>query len=197
MSPLVATMVRHGRTRYNDERRVNGDPTVSVELTPEGRAQAEAVAARLGGEDFDVAVRTRFGRTAETLAIILGGRDVPVEVFPEFDDVRLGDLEGRSIDDYRAWRRGHSPSDPPPGEAESRLDALARYAAGYERLLDLRVERALCVVHDITIRFMCNAAQGDDPLDGPIHTIENAQVVVFHEDQLRAGVARMYDRLGM
>jgi len=189
-------MVRHGRTTYNDARRVNGDPTVPVELTDEGRRQCADVGARLAGRPFDLAVHTRFPRTAQSLAIILGGRAVPVAVYPEFDDVRLGELEGRSIEDYRAWRHGCGPDQPPPGEGESRLGALARYAAGYERLIDSRADHVLCVAHDVTLRFMANAARGHDPLDGPVVRVENAQVIEFDEEALRAGVARMRDRLG-
>ncbi|HWH13209.1 MAG TPA: histidine phosphatase family protein [Miltoncostaeaceae bacterium] len=196
MDPRTFTLVRHGRTTYNDERRVNGDPTIPVELTDEGRAQCAAVGERLAARHFDLAVHTRFPRTRQSLAIILGGRRVPMQVFPEFDDVRLGDLEGRPIDEYREWRRGRRPDEPPPGEGESRLGVLARYAAGYERLVDAPAARVLCVAHDVTVRFMANAAAGHDPLDGPVKRIENAQVVELGEDELRAGIARMRDRLG-
>lgn len=189
-------LVRHGRTDYNDRQVLNGDPCVPVMLDDVGVAQCEAVGAALAGEEFDLAVHTRFPRTAQSLEVILAGRMVPVETFPEFDDVRMGVFEGRSVEDYRAWRRATGPDDPPPGEGESRLDALSRYAAGYSRLLDGDAERVIAVLHDVPIRMMANAAVGEDPLTGPVTRVGNAQVFRFGDAELRAGVARMYDRLG-
>ena len=134
MSAGHLTLVRHAESTYNAARRANGDPSVPVGLSPAGREQARALARALAGVPFDLAVRTRFPRTAETLAIMLEGRSVPVDVYPELDDVDVGDFEGGPVDAYRAWRAHHGPSESPPG-GESPLAALARYVAGYERLL--------------------------------------------------------------
>lgn len=190
-------LVRHGRTEYNDRQILNGDPRVPVMLDAVGVAQCEAVGASLAGERFDLAVHTRFPRTVQSLELILAGRLVATETFPEFDDVRMGVFEGGSVHEYRAWRQLTGPEDPPPGEGESRLDALSRYAAGFSRLVDRGAERVIAVLHDVPIRMMANAARGEDPLTGPVTHVDNAQVFRFDAEELRAGVARMYDRLGM
>ena len=191
------TLVRHGRTTFNDQGLVNGDPQVPVELDEVGRSQCRALRAALAGRDFDLAIRTRFPRTGESLALILDGRDVPVTVYPELDDVRLGIFESGPIDTYRAWRRTHRPEEPPPGEGESRLDALYRYMRGFERMLGEDAECVLAVLHDVPIRFVANAATGDDPLDGPVTRVENAEVHDFDEVALERALGAMRDRLGL
>lgn len=189
-------LVRHGQSEYNRAGLVNGDPSVTVPLDGEGRRQCAALAEQLGSQPVDLAVRTRFGRTAESLAILLAGRNVPVHVYPELDDVRLGVFEGGPVEEYRAWRRRATPSDPPPGEGESRLDALYRYAEGFQRMLDEDAEHVLAVLHDVPIRFLANAVRGEDPLDGSVTHVENASLLRLDEDAMYAGIGVMRDRLG-
>ena len=192
------TLVRHGRTTFNDQGLVNGDPQVPVELDEVGRAQCLALWEVLAGRDFDLAIRTRFQRTGESLALILDGRDVPVAEYPELDDVRLGIFESGPIDAYRAWRRTHPPEEPPPGEGESRLGALYRYMRGFERMLgEDDADHVLAVLHDVPIRFMLNAVEGADPLDGPVKHVENAEVHHLGEDDVVRALGVMHDRLGL
>lgn len=72
---------------------------------------------------------------------------------------------------------------------------LARYADGFERMLGEDARHVLAVVHDIPVRFLQNAVNGDDPLDGPITTVPNATPVVFSESDLRRGIGVMRERL--
>jgi broad specificity phosphatase PhoE len=112
---------------------------------------------------------------------------------PLLDDIDVGDLEGRTIDDYRAWKRGHTRADAFPG-GESLDDAARRYAAGLRRLLELPHERVLVVCHEIPVRYAVNAAAGSDDLDGPVHDIVNAVPYLFDEPGLRRaaeGVERL------
>lgn len=190
--------MRHGRTTFNDQGLVNGDPQVPVELDEVGRSQCLALRSSLAGRDFDLAIRTRFQRTGQSLALILDGRDIPVVVYPELDDVRLGVFESGPIGTYRAWRRTHRPEEPPPGEGESRIDALYRYMRGFERmLLDEDAERVLAVLHDVPIRFMLNAVTGADPLDGPVTRVENAEVHDLGDVDVERALGAMRDRLGL
>jgi broad specificity phosphatase PhoE len=193
-SPRRFLLARHGRSTYNAEGRLNGDPSVPVGLDPQGVREAVALRDDLAGEPLDLAGHTRLLRTVETLDLALDGRPVPRMVFPEFDDIRLGAFEGMPVADYRAWRRRHDDDDPLPA-GESRLEALARYADGYRRLLDTGARCAVLVLHDIPIRFLANAARGEDPLHGPVRTVPNAVVVPFTEDDLARAVAAMRARL--
>jgi broad specificity phosphatase PhoE len=184
---------RHGESALNVTRCVNGDPAVPVGLSDRGREQARALGEQTANYGFDACVVTRFGRTRETAEIALAGRDVPLLVEPLLDDIDVGELEGRTIDDYRAWKRAHTRSDPFPG-GESLDDAAGRYAGAFRALLGLPHARVLVVCHEIPVRYAVNAAAGSDDLDAPVHDIVNAVPYLFDEPGLEraaAGVARL------
>jgi broad specificity phosphatase PhoE len=190
------TFVRHASTVYNGRRLLNGDPRVPVPLDPAGRVAAAALAAVLAPCPFDLALHTRFARTRETLSMLLAHRrGVPIGVEPSFDDIDVGAFEGRHIDAYRGWRATHPPYERVPG-GESRLAALERYADGCARLLGRHdASRVLLVVHDVPMRFLRNAMRRADPLDGPVRTIANLEVLTASEGQLGAALAVMRRRL--
>ncbi len=137
-------LARHGESTLNLENRINGDPAVPVALTEQGHLEAQSLGRQIAHVRFDLCICTRFSRTRETAEIALEGRGVPIEVEPLLDDIDVGDLEGISLEDYRAWKREHTRSDPFPG-GES-LDAAAlRYATAFRKLLQ-RVEVSVLVV---------------------------------------------------
>jgi len=187
-------LVRHGGTDYNLAGRLNGDPSVPVHLTDQGREQVALLRDRIAAMPVDLGVRTRFPRTEQTIAILLEGRDVPVVVCADLDDVLLGEFEGRSVEDYRRFRDENGQEARPRG-GESRLDALARYTRGFERLLEVDARAPLVVTHDIPIRFLANAIAGEDPLEGSVHAVANASLLTVGEPDIRRGVAAMRERL--
>jgi broad specificity phosphatase PhoE len=176
-------IARHAHSTLNVEQRVNGDPAVNVPLTDDGREEARQLGIQVANVPLDLCVHTRFGRTLDTAATALAGRDVPMTVEPLLDDIDVGELEGRSIDDYRAWKRAHSRSDAFPG-GESLDDAAFRYARGFRAVLGLPAERVLVVCHEIPLRYALNAAGGSDELDGPVHQLRNATPYLFDEAAL-------------
>ena len=127
-------IARHGESTLNSEDRVNGDPAVPVHLTERGRDEARLLGQQVAHVPFDLCVHTQFSRTRETAEIALEGLDVPIEVEPLLDDIDVGELEGITLEDYRAWKREHTRRDPfPAGES---LDAAARrYAQAFRKLL--------------------------------------------------------------
>jgi broad specificity phosphatase PhoE len=187
-------LVRHGGTDYNLAGRLNGDPSVPVALTDEGRAQVALLRGRIADMPIDLGVHTRFPRTRQTIEILLEGRDAPLVVCPDLDDVLLGEFEGASVDDYRRFRLENGQEARPRG-GESRLDALRRYARGFERLLAVDAAAPLVVTHDIPIRFLANAIAGEDPLEGPVRAVANASLMTVSEEDLRRGVEAMKRRL--
>jgi broad specificity phosphatase PhoE len=183
-------LVRHGQSELNVTRRINGDPSVPVGLTEQGEAEAAALRLQLAGVALDLCVHTRFGRSRATARIALDGRDIPVEVEPLLDDIDVGELEGRTIDDYRAWKMEHTRQDAFPG-GESLDDSARRYADAYERLLARPERRILVVCHEIPVRYAINAAAGSDELDGPAHEIGNCIPHLFDENGLARAVERI------
>ncbi len=178
-------VVRHAQSTLNREQRVNGDPARPVGLTDRGREEARALAVQIANVPFEACVHTRFARTRETAEIALEGRAVDWALEPLLDDVDVGDLDGRSIEDYRAWKRAHARSDPFPG-GESLDDAAARYAEAWARVLESPWERVFVVCHEIPLRYALNGAAGSESLDGPVHELRNATPYLFDE----AGLAR-------
>ena len=75
-------------------------------------------------------MHTRFERTLRTADLALEGRDVPRSSEPLLDDIDVGELDGVSIDTYRAWKRRTAATIRSPVERASttRLGATrARY----------------------------------------------------------------------
>jgi len=174
---------RHGESRLNLERRINGDPSVEVPLTEEGQAQAHRLGIEVGNIAFDLCVHTRFSRTRQTAEIALAGRDVPLAEDPLLDDIDVGELEGEPLETYRAWKHSHARDVPFPG-GESLDDAALRYARAFRGLLALPHDSVLVIAHEIPIRYALNGAGGSDSLDGPAHEIENAVAYLFDDEAL-------------
>jgi probable phosphomutase (TIGR03848 family) len=129
---------RHGESKLNEENRVNGDPAVPVALTDKGRDEGRLLGQQLAHVPLDLCVHSRFGRTLETAQIALAGRSVSFVTEPLLDDIDVGELEGRTLDDYRNWKRAHTRADPFPG-GESLAAMQARSVAAIRRL-DARFE---------------------------------------------------------
>lgn len=178
---------RHGESTLNLEGRVNGDPAVPVTLTDTGRDEAKLLGQQLAHVPLDLCIHTQFSRTQETAEVALDGRDVPFVVEPLLGDIKIGELEGKTLGDYREWKREHTRRDAFPG-GESLDDAARRYAVAYRRVLERPEERILVVTHEIPLRYAINAADGSDDLDGPTHQLANATPYLFDEAALERAV---------
>jgi broad specificity phosphatase PhoE len=185
-------LARHGQSLFNVDGVVNGDPALDRGLSPLGEGEARKLAAQLAAHAIDLCVTSTFPRARSTAALALGDRaaTVPARQDPDLDDIRIGELEGRTLEQYRAWKHGHRRSDPFPG-GESLDDAARRYAGALARILAGPEETVLCICHEIPVRYAVNAAAGSDDLDGPLHDVANATPYVFDA----AGVARAVERL--
>jgi broad specificity phosphatase PhoE len=186
-------IARHGESLLNVAGVVNADPARDEGLSALGEEEARDLGRQLAGIDIDLVVTSRFPRAHQTAALALSGREVPRLELPGLDDVRVGELEGKTIADYRAWKRDRPRSDPFPG-GESLDDAAARYADAYRLVLG-RPERVVLVIcHEIPVRYAINAAAGSDDLDRPVHDVRNAVPYLFDEGGLAAaaeGIARL------
>lgn len=193
---MLFVLARHGQSVLNATGRVNGDPSRPAALTGLGREEARRLGQELAGLALDLCVHTRFGRTLETAGLALAGRAVPLAEEPLLDDIDVGELDGGTLDEYRAFKRRLGRDEPFPG-GES-LDAAAlRYARAFCGLLARSGRCVLVVCHEIPIRYALNAAAGSDDLDGPAHDIPNAVPYLFDEAALgraAAGIERLSRR---
>lgn len=181
---------RHAHSTLNVAGRVNGDPSVPAPLTPDGEEEARRLGSQLANLPLELCVHTRFTRTRETARLVLGTREVPLLEEPLLDDVDVGDLEGQTIESYRAWKAQHARSDAFP-HGESLDDAARRYADAFERLLARPERQVLVVCHEIPLRYALNAAAGSADLDGPVHQLPNATPYLFDEAALWRAAERI------
>jgi len=158
-----AYLTRHGESELSFAKLTNGDPAVPCALTGTGRAEARRLGEALADVTIDLCVVSEFERAQETADLALAARDVPRLVLPGLNDIRVGDFEGRSIEEYRAWARSHGPDEHPPGGGESRADVIRRYVEAYRTIL-VRPERTILVVaHALTVRYVLDAVAGRPP----------------------------------
>jgi len=188
-------LARHGQSLFNVDGVVNGDPAHDRGLSELGITEAASLGAQLAPLGIDLCVTSRFPRAQETARIALGDRaaEIPHEIDGDLDDIRLGSLEGKTLADYRTWKRGRSRDEPFPGGGESLNDAARRYAGAFERLAGRSEEVVLCLCHEIPVRYAVNAAAGADQLDGPLHDVANATPYLFDP----AGAERAVTRIRM
>jgi len=86
-------LFRHGAVDYVDaDGNVVDDPD-DVSLNKKGQAQAEAMRELFAGVTVDRAVCSGLRRTGQTAERVLGSRELEVEVFPEFAEIRAARRE--------------------------------------------------------------------------------------------------------
>jgi broad specificity phosphatase PhoE len=183
-------LARHGQSLFNVDGVVNGDPLLDRGLSEQGIEEAERLGGQVGPIPLDLVVVSPFPRAVQTANIALGAREVPHEVDEDLGDVRIGELEGSTLDDYRAHPAHDDRRRRFPG-GESLDEAALRYAAAFERLL-ARDEGAILVLsHEIPVRYAVNAAGGSEELNGPLHLVANAAPYLFDEGSLGRAVERI------
>ncbi|SDF37233.1 probable phosphoglycerate mutase [Thermus arciformis] len=150
-------LLRHGEVDYFPQGRPV--PPEGVGLTERGKEQARAVGALLWNVPLDLALHTGLRRTEETLALVLEGREVEVEAWPEFREIRPGRLRDL-LDPERAFREAFHPQ-----SLEERFlggeryrDFLERVLAAYRRLLERPWGTLLLVAHGGVIRALLSYA---------------------------------------
>jgi broad specificity phosphatase PhoE len=185
-------LVRHGESLLNVAGVVNGDPALDRGLSERGIEEAQRLAGQIANVAIDLVVVSPFPRAVQTANIALDGRAVPHELDPDLGDVRIGELEGRSLADYRA-SKPHAERDLPFPGGESLDDAARRYAAAYSRLCDRDERTTLVVCHEIPVRYAVNAAGGSAEVDAPLHDVANATPYLFDEPALRRAAARLVE----
>ena len=183
-------VARHGQSLFNVDTVVNGDPTLDRGLSEQGIEEAERLAGELAALPIDLVAVSPFPRALQTANIALAGRDVAHLVDDELGDVRIGELEGKSLDDYRATSAHSNRKERFPG-GESLDEAALRYAGVCERLLARDEAVTLVVCHEIPVRYLANAAAGSAELNGPLSFVANATPYLFDETSLGRAAERM------
>ena len=132
-------------------------------LSDQGREEALALRETLAYEEIDLGIASQLLRTQETLALALGGREVPTTIFGGLNEINFGAYEGGPLADYRIWAWTNEPDDECPGGGESRTEAALRFAAALDVLVEHPQDRILVVSHALPLRYIIDASDGRFP----------------------------------
>ena len=123
-------LVRHGQTHANVARQLD-TAVPGLDLTDEGRAQARALADRLGGEDLGAIYTSDLVRTQQTAAPLAEMLGLEMVVLPGLREIQAGDYEMSTdwqpyVDAVIRWR--DDPEHAIPG-GDSGAGFMERYDA--------------------------------------------------------------------
>lgn len=94
---MLLYIVRHGRTSWNVERRIQG--IVDIPLMEEGLLMAEKTGEALKMVNFDLCICSPLTRAVQTAEKVLGKRKVPVIYDSRIQEINFGEKEGKVFRD--------------------------------------------------------------------------------------------------
>jgi probable phosphoglycerate mutase len=160
-------LIRHGSTEASAEDRFSGG--TDVDLSPEGRWQAERLAARLADDQIKAFYSSPMRRTVETARIVAqpyGSRPMVREGLREihhgrWETMRRSEVEETYPEEYSAWQE--DPFTFAPEGGESGLSVMARALPVIrEIVVDHAGETVAVVSHKATIRLLISSLLGFD-----------------------------------
>jgi broad specificity phosphatase PhoE len=161
-------LVRHGATQLTAEDRFSG--SAGVELSDEGRWQADRLGERLAREGVSAIYSSPLSRTMNTARIISGqcnsGEPVPMDGLREishgrWEGLTRSEVEERFGSEYASWEE--DPFTFAPEGGESGVAVLARSLPVIRTIVTRhRDQRVLVVSHKATIRILISSLLGFD-----------------------------------
>lgn len=96
-------VVRHGRTDWNDLKKVQG--VADIELNETGKSQAKEVGKKLENENIDLIICSPLKRTRQTASIINEGKNIDIICDDRIKERDFGEFEGlhRNEFDYLGY----------------------------------------------------------------------------------------------
>jgi probable phosphoglycerate mutase len=160
-------LVRHGATQRTIEGRFSG--SVGVDLSDEGRWQAQRLGERLRREGLTAAYASTLSRALDTAAIIAGACGLVTQGLDGLREISHGHWEGltraeveeRFPEEYAAWEE--DPFTFAPEGGESGVAVLARALPALRQIVTAHAGgRILIVSHKATIRLLLSSVLGFD-----------------------------------
>jgi probable phosphoglycerate mutase len=191
----LLTLVRHGETDWNRDRRIQG--STDIPLNDTGRAQARDAAALLrdGWDASSVApivVSSDLSRARETAEIIAAELDLPApRTYPALRERSYGDAEGVEASEFiRRWGDWHSAeipgAEPWQHLRERALRALAQVVRDARRATAPAAASVIVVTHGALIRELLRHATGGElPPTGQRLANGSAYTVLYERERLQ------------
>lgn len=160
-------LVRHGATALTTEDRFSG--AEGVDLSDEGRRQAQRLGERLRGEGITAVYSSPYSRAMDTATIVSKGWPVaPIEVdglreisHGHWEGLHRQEVEERFASEYAMWEQ--DPFTFAPEGGESGLGVLARALPAIRTIVsDHAGSKILVVSHKATIRLLLSSLLGID-----------------------------------
>jgi broad specificity phosphatase PhoE len=117
-------LIRHGESEANVANRINDNPARLVNLTAQGRVQAEAASDRLRTMPFAHAYASEFPRARQTAEILLRHHDCPLQIDARLNERRSG-MDGLPVSAFNDFV-GADPLRMKPEQGESFLEQMER-----------------------------------------------------------------------
>ena len=162
--------VRHGQTIWNVEKRFQG--LSDSPLTELGITQAKLLGEKLKDIKFDKFYSTSLKRANDTANYIKGNREQEVEIFDDFVEISMGDMEGIQQEEFKKLYPEQVKNfffnqleyDPSSFGGESFLEVRERVAKGLDKFIELNkdYERVLVVSHGATLKTLLHCISGKD-----------------------------------
>ena len=162
--------VRHGQTIWNVEKRFQG--LSDSPLTELGITQAKLLGEKLKNIKFDKFYSTSLKRAYDTANYIKGNRKQKVEIFDDFVEISMGDMEGIKQEDFKKLYPEQVKNfffnqleyDPSSFGGESFLEVRERVIRGLNKFIELNknYERVLVVSHGATLKTLLHYISGKD-----------------------------------
>ena len=92
-------IIRHGKTYWNEEKRIQG--WADIDLTESGRRVAVESAEGMKNIHFDAIYSSPLKRASDTAYILRGDRDLPLIVDERIKEIGFGELEGADFTKIR------------------------------------------------------------------------------------------------
>ena len=162
--------VRHGQTIWNVEKRFQG--LSDSPLTELGITQAKLLGEKLKNIKFDKFYSTSLKRAYDTANYIKGNRKQKVEIFDDFVEISMGDMEGIKQEDFKKLYPEQVKNfffnqleyNPSSFGGESFLEVRERVIRGLNKFIELNknYERVLVVSHGATLKTLLHYISGKD-----------------------------------
>lgn len=160
-------LVRHGATQLSAEDRFAG--AVDVELSDEGKFQAQKLAERLADDQITAVYCSPMTRTVQTATSLARPHNLPLiqrdglrEInHGHWEGMRRADVEAQFADEYAAWEEDPFTFAPEGGEAG--VNVIARSLPIIRQVVvEHRGQNVLIVSHKATLRLLISSLLGFD-----------------------------------